>query len=93
MKQPHLIIVGGLCMLGSAFYAAVVLTASVVSTPPVLDNENFARWRDFIRPTKEETRWAEIPWRSSFWEGVLEGQKKGQPLLIWAMNGHPLACT
>jgi hypothetical protein len=79
-------------MLGSAFYAAVVLTASVVSAPTP-DSENFARWRDFIRPTKEETRWAEIPWRSTFWEGILEAQKKDQPLLLWAMNGHPLACT
>jgi hypothetical protein len=79
-------------MFGSALYAAVLLTASVTA-PPDLNDENFARWRDFIRPTKAECQWAEIPWRASFWEGVLEAQQKDRPLLVWAMNGHPLACT
>jgi hypothetical protein len=60
---------------------------------PVLTDDNLAQWRDTIRPTAAETRWQEIPWRPAFWEGLMEAQKKEQPILIWAMNGHPLACT
>ncbi len=67
---------------------------SALSAPSLpLDEESIARWRDIIRPTSEELRWQEIPWRPSFGEGVLEAQAKELPLLLWAMNGHPLACT
>jgi hypothetical protein len=60
---------------------------------PAPDDQNIARWKEYLRPTEDELRWQEVPWRSSFWEGVLEAQEKELPLLIWAMNGHPLACT
>jgi hypothetical protein len=80
-------------MFGTAVFAAAILTASVSTPVPVLDDSSFARWRDAIRPAKEELRWQEVPWRASFWEGVLEAQKKERPVLVWAMNGHPLACT
>jgi hypothetical protein len=82
-------------MLRNAFFVAIALAASVAASAPapVLDDASFARWRDTIRPTAEELRWQEIPWRATFWEAVLEGQKKEQPILVWAMNGHPLACT
>jgi hypothetical protein len=72
---------------------AVVLSVLVTAPVPTLDDASFARWRDQIRPTREEVRWQEVPWRATFWEGVLEAQKQEQPLLVWAMNGHPLACT
>ena len=80
-------------MVGSALYAAMMLTASAVGTAPELTRENLAQWRDTIRPTAAEVRWQEIPWRPTFWEGVVEAQRKEAPILIWAMNGHPLACT
>ena len=82
-------------MLRSLIFAIIALVAPVVAPAPapVLDDASFARWRDTIRPTPEELRWQEIPWRATFWEAVLEGQKKEQPILVWAMNGHPLACT
>jgi hypothetical protein len=82
-------------MMRNLFFAVVALAASVAAPAPapVLDDASFARWRDAIRPAPEELRWQEIPWRATFWEAVLEAQKKEQPLLVWAMNGHPLACT
>jgi hypothetical protein len=27
------------------------------------------------------------------WDGVIAAQKQDMPILLWAMNGHPLACT
>ena len=60
---------------------------------PMPTKENFAQWRDFIRPKPEEVRWQEIPWRTSLWEAAAEAQRQDKPVLLWAMNGHPLACT
>jgi hypothetical protein len=80
-------------MFEAAAFMALVLATSASTPVPTLDDKSFAHWRDYLRPTKEELRWQEVPWRASFWEGVLEAQKKEQPLLVWAMNGHPLACT
>jgi hypothetical protein len=80
-------------MSGNSALIAVALAAALTTAPPALDEESFARWRDTIRPAKEELRWQEVPWRASFWEGVIEAQKQERPILVWAMNGHPLACT
>jgi hypothetical protein len=77
-----------------AVLAGLILAASVATTPPpALNQESFAQWRDYIRPTAEETRWQSIPWRTTFWDGVTQAQKEAKPILVWAMNGHPLACT
>ncbi len=46
-----------------------------------------------IIPGREELAWREIPWRPAFWEAVVEAQEQDKPILLWAMNGHPLACT
>ena len=50
-------------------------------------------WQKFIRPTKAELAWAEIPWKSTFYDGLIESDMKQKPVLLWAMNGHPLGCT
>jgi hypothetical protein len=79
-------------MIGSALYGAV-LAASLTTTAPALTEENYAHWRDFIRPAAAEQQWQEIQWRPVFWEALIEAQKADKPILMWAMNGHPLACT
>jgi len=50
-------------------------------------------WKDFIKPTKEELAWAQIPWHSTFYDGLIESDRSQKPLLLWVMNGHPLGCT
>ena len=50
-------------------------------------------WAEFILPAAEDLRWQEIPWRNSFYSAVCEAQRLDRPILLWAMNGHPLACT
>jgi hypothetical protein len=89
---------GGLILMtGRAIWAGLLLAGSISAAAaapvPVLTDENLAQWRDAIRPTAAETRWQEIPWRPALWEGVVEAQKQERPILMWAMNGHPLACT
>lgn len=72
------------------------MTSAAVSDAPVsptLDEESFAELRDFICPTPEEVRWQQVDWRTVFWDAVQEAQATDRPILLWAMNGHPLACT
>jgi hypothetical protein len=58
-----------------------------------LTEKNVDDIRDFILPSKAESSWKSIPWRSTLWEGVVDAQEEDKPILFWAMNGHPLACT
>ena len=58
-----------------------------------LNESTYDMWQEFIRPTKNELAWAEIPWRSTFYDGLVESEREQKPLLLWVMNGHPLGCT
>ena len=58
-----------------------------------LTEDNYAKWRDYTLPKASEERWRNIPWFPTFNEGVAEAQKAEKPILLWVMNGHPLACT
>jgi hypothetical protein len=60
---------------------------------PVLDDQSFERWRDYVRPQSKEERYLEIPWRESFYIAINEARETDRPILLWAMNGHPLGCT
>jgi hypothetical protein len=75
-------------MLGTLLVAVVMLGA-----PPELNDRTFERWRDYIRPSAREVCFLEIPWRESFFVAVKEAQETDRPILLWAMNGHPLGCT
>ena len=66
--------------------------------PPVaadieLNDENYEVWRDHIRPNPSELTWEQIPWLTTFKDGILAADAAGKPLLLWTMNGHPLGCT
>ena len=58
-----------------------------------LNDQTIEHWRDYIRPSAQELSFLEIPWRDSFNAAVKEALKTDQPILLWAMNGHPLGCT
>ena len=55
--------------------------------------QNLAEWRDYIRPKPAELAFEDCDWKPTFWEAVVEAQERGKPILLWAMNGHPMACT
>ena len=67
--------------------------STVAVQVPELNSENFSRWREYIVPDKDEVSWQEIPWRTRFFDGLREANERELPILLWAMNGHPYACT
>lgn len=72
--------------------AAAVALAGAAPVPEITD-ATYARWRDYLLPADKDLAYKAIPWRASFWEAVVEAQAKDKPILLWAMNGHPLGCT
>jgi len=71
--------------------AAFALVLAVQAPKPT--EENFAQWREHIRPKASELAFENCDWKPTFWEGVIEAQERSKPILLWAMNGHPMACT
>ena len=64
-----------------------------IEQPFSLTEKTYQKWRDFIEPTETDLAWTLIPWRTSFQKGLVESIEKQKPMLLWAMNGHPLGCT
>jgi hypothetical protein len=60
---------------------------------PELTSATYADLVAKIRPNRRECEWREPGWRPSFGAAVAEARAEKQPILLWAMNGHPLACT
>jgi hypothetical protein len=80
-------------MLQGLFVTLVVALAADERTPAELNDKTFASWRDRIRPKAAERCFETVHWLPTFWDGVMTAQKQDKPILLWAMNGHPLACT
>ena len=76
---------------------AVVVGQSVLAADEFREKEltdaNYAKWRDHVLPKNWELSYRKIPWRTSFWDAVIEAQARDKPILLWAMNGHPLCNT
>ena len=47
----------------------------------------------FIRPRAEELTWQSIPWQTSIPEAIRIARDERKPVLLWTMNGNPLALT
>lgn len=62
-------------------------------TPDPLTEREWSRLVDWLTPPEEELEWLEIGWAPTLAEGVRRASQEGRPLLLWAMNGHPLGCT
>jgi hypothetical protein len=80
-------------MLRGLFATLAVALAGAQGPPADLNDRTFASWRDRIRPRAEERCFETVHWLPTFWDGVMAAQKQDRPILLWAMNGHPLACT
>ncbi len=95
MLQPSLFVFSVTCVsvaLGNSagFGCQQVETAFQESA---LADTNFAMWRDRIRAKESELLWKDLPWLTSYYEGLHQAAAEGKPLLLWVMNGHPLSCT
>jgi hypothetical protein len=66
--------------------------ASVARRVP-LTAASLPAWRAYILPGDEDLAYASLPWHVTFGEGLDAARAEGKPLLMWAMNGHPLGCT
>jgi len=67
--------------------------AAPIDPVPVLDATTFgAHWQHVV-PTDDEMQWRSIPWLGTLAEAVVQAHAQDKPILLWAMNGHPLACT
>ena len=64
-----------------------------VSLDIELNDENYGLWKDHILPDSSELAWQEIPWLTTYKDGILAAEAADKPLLLWTMNGHPLGCT
>ncbi len=58
-----------------------------------LNDSTYKTWRDHVLPRSWELNYQKIAWRTSFWEAVVEANETDKPILMWAMNGHPLCNT
>jgi len=64
------------------------------AAPPLPElSAAFAAARDHVLPEPDELAWRSIGWRPRFGAAMLEADAAGRPVLLWAMNGHPLGCT
>jgi hypothetical protein len=61
--------------------------------PVELNDQNYADWCKHILPDTGQLAWQQIPWATTFKDGIVAADVAGKPLLLWTMNGHPLGCT
>lgn len=58
-----------------------------------LDDRQFERLTQFIKPNGSEEKWRETPWIPSIHEGRKISARNNKPIFLWAMNGDPLGCV
>jgi len=72
----------------------LILTLSLANPFTIdLSEQDCAAVRAAVVPSESELAWTTVPWRPTFWSAVRDAQAQQKPILLWAMNGHPLACT
>lgn len=82
--------------LGAALVLAlvvVVVSATRLGVSQGPGPDNFEHWLRFIQPSPEERAWEAIGWRNELGPAMEEARRLGRPILLWTMDGHPLACT
>jgi hypothetical protein len=73
--------------------SSLALASALAAADPELTEKSYAATRDLVLPSEDEVAFREIPWRAALWDAVVEARDTDRPILLWAMNGHPLGCT
>ena len=73
--------------------AARAPAQTTANPPPAITDANLAELMTYVQPKPEEIAYLEVPWRPTLWEAIVEANRVDKPVLLWAMNGHPLGCT
>ncbi len=55
--------------------------------PQPLPADQFDKLHKLIKPQAGESRWMEIDWHPSVWEGRQKAAREGKPLFLWAGSG------
>jgi hypothetical protein len=79
--------------IACALFASAALFLVGQSHAQELSDATYSKLRDYLVPGEKDLAYKAIPWRASYWDAVVEAQAKDKPILLWAMNGHPLGCT
>lgn len=73
---------------------AIVLAAlTAVAGAQELTPKTYRKWRQQILPRKSELAWRRVGWHHQLRDALVAAKQKDRPVLLWAMNGHPLGCT
>ncbi len=81
------------CASGVVPLLLAVVLAAQDEPAPVLDRGTFAELWEHVVPKADELAWQRIAWHGTLAAGVVQAHASDRPILLWAMNGHPLACT
>ena len=71
----------------------LLVPLTVKAQKPELTTDTIEKWRDHILPVDDDLSWQQIPWMTTFSDGIKAANDADKPLLLWTMNGHPLGCT
>lgn len=72
---------------------ALLLLAPLAGAGDALDSKSWRKTLSHVLPDKAELRWQDVEWNATLWDAVIEAHKEKKPILLWAMNGHAMACT
>lgn len=72
----------------------LMLAATLVLSQQVLLTEaNYEEIKAQILPPALLETADKVPWTPDLWTAVVRANHQDKPVLLWVMNGHPLACT
>jgi hypothetical protein len=80
-------------LIRCAIAALLLIPLAGVFCAEELTDASYERIKLHILPDAEDEAWRKIPWRTTFWQGVMDAQKEDKPIMLFAMNGHPFGCT
>ena len=71
----------------------MILQALLVLTLQDLTEKTYEKIRDDVLPSANDLKFEAIPWQIRLWDAIVVAQKEDKPILLYAMNGHPMANT
>jgi hypothetical protein len=71
---------------------AAVLAAGLIAAPGPDEGRpqsaaEFDKLHAMLEPQPGESRWMEVAWHPSVWEGRKKAAAEGKPMLLWAGSG------
>jgi hypothetical protein len=70
----------------------LLAAASMASLPP-FDASSYAAYREAIVPAAVEPDAEKVAWWADLWSAAIRANAQDKPILLFAMNGHPMGCT